>query len=263
MNRRSRAQPKEPTLQDFGLSSEMLEQITHLLHRRRRLKERIRRWSYFLLFMASFALIYLLVLPSFEDNGLRIWWSFLPSIFVVGFVGRHVESFVLKFFFPNLDFVEGAEGLQQYRVEYSQYLVEKKEWERKRREKEERERLKKESYWRGLSGLEFEREICNLFNLKGYLVERTRATGDEGIDLFLNHRQIGVQCKATKSKASPGVVRDFFGSMHHAKVEHGIIISTGGFTSGCYDFAADKNIQLWDLDDLLRETQGRGIETER
>jgi len=39
--------------------------------------------------------------------------------------------------------------------------------------------------------------------------------------------------------------------MMHFKKEKAIVISTGGFTKGCFDFARGKPIELWDIRKII------------
>lgn len=113
-----------------------------------------------------------------------------------------------------------------------------------------RAQRKKEEYWQSMSGHEFEREMASLLCNIGHSVKRTKGSGDMGVDLFLDETII-VQCKATKSAVSPSVARDLLGTMSHFNADKGILISTGGFTSGTKAFCRDNNIELWDIEKVL------------
>ena len=142
------------------------------------------------------------------------------------------------------------------RLEYSSSIEKKKdEVEDYKNRLKQIEKQKKRDYWIEQDGYEFERSIAHLFAGLGYYVELTNKTGDEGVDMFLNNNTV-VQCKATKSSVSPSVVRDLYGTMKHFKAQKGILVSTGGFTSGSIDFAMGKNIELWDMDKILSVSKG-------
>ena len=116
------------------------------------------------------------------------------------------------------------------------------------------EQEKSLEYWKGLDGLEFENRIGELFEDLGHVVEYTSQTGDQGVDLFIDNDMV-VQCKAHEAQISPAVIRDMYGTMMHFKKKKAIVISSGGFTKGCYQFAKDKPIELWDLKVLISKCE--------
>ena len=136
----------------------------------------------------------------------------------------------------------------------------REETERKRQQAEQArlEALRKrEEYWNGLSGLEFERELGNLCKRRGYKVSFTPVSGDEGIDLILrkNGKTTVVQCKSHKSSVGPAVVRELYGSMVAFRADNAILACTGGFTKGAKEFAHGKPITLVDASDLARMSE--------
>ena len=46
-------------------------------------------------------------------------------------------------------------------------------------------------------------------------------------------------------------MREFYGSLMHHGADRGVIATTGGYTQGAIDFAEDKPIELWTLDEIL------------
>src|SRR5258708_1036694 len=81
---------------------------------------------------------------------------------------------------------------------------------------------------------EFEKMVMELYNLHGYKAERTGAIGDHGVDITVQtpkgERWI-VQCKRWRGGVGEPVVRDFFGTLHHAKADRGILVTTGTFSN--------------------------------
>ena len=114
-------------------------------------------------------------------------------------------------------------------------------------------RKKKETYWTSLDGIEFERELADLFRDLGYEVESTPVSGDQGIDLVLKrkNRTTVVQCKAHKRPIGPAVVRELYGAMVAARADHAALVCTGGFTKGVRDFAENKPITLLQTRDIV------------
>ncbi len=109
-----------------------------------------------------------------------------------------------------------------------------------------------------LSGIEFEDVIATLLAKLGCRVTRTRATGDEGIDLVLHLEgvKLVVQCKRWRGDIGAPIVRDFFGALIHAGAAHGFIITTARFTPSAVSFARQKPLTLIDGRLLLKWLAG-------
>ena len=129
--------------------------------------------------------------------------------------------------------------------------------EKKRRAVLAAERRKREKYWKSMSGVEFERELAQLYMAQGYRVQLTPKVGDGGIDLILekNGKTTVVQCKAHKKPVAPYVVRDLYGSMMSYGADDAILACTGGFSKGVVKFAQGKPIKLISASDIARVAQ--------
>ena len=148
---------------------------------------------------------------------------------------------------------------KRYNDELEEYEDEKNDIKTSLRlEKEKNQRTKSIKYWSSLNGVDFEKGIGKLFENLGHKVELTSATGDKGVDLFVDKDKV-VQCKAHEAQISPSVIREMYGTMIHFKKKKAIVISTGGFTKGCYDFAKGKPIELWDLEKIIEKVKSTGI----
>lgn len=108
-------------------------------------------------------------------------------------------------------------------------------------------------FWKTLSGRDFEIEIANLFRTHEYTVNITGGSGDGGVDLTISKggKYTIVQCKRWKNPATPAVVRELYGALTASGAHDAILVCTGGFTSGVYDFVRNKPIQLMDLNNIL------------
>lgn len=106
------------------------------------------------------------------------------------------------------------------------------------------------SFWDSLTGLQFEREVANLFSRSGYSAQLTPASDDKGVDIILGNGTI-IQCKAHKKPIGPAVARELYGTLRAHKARTAILISKSGFTRGVIQFARGKPIQLWDLKSLI------------
>ena len=132
---------------------------------------------------------------------------------------------------------------------------ERREQERLKREKELEEERKKKEFWFGLSGLDTENELNNVFEKLGFETELTPPSNDEGIDHVLNG-EIVVQTKNQKKNVGRPDLQKFWGSWKssHKKV---IFISIHGFSENCKEFVKDKPILLYDLDDVIGMSEGK------
>ena len=135
-------------------------------------------------------------------------------------------------------------------------IREKKEEEaRSEREKVLEEKRKKKEFWFGLDGYETEDELDKVFEKLGFETELTPPSNDEGIDHVLNG-EIVVQTKNTQSKVSRPDLQRFWGSWKDSH-KKGIFVSIHGFSNTCEEFVKDKPILLYDVDDVVRMSEGK------
>jgi restriction system protein len=116
-----------------------------------------------------------------------------------------------------------------------------------------RKEKKQSEYWLSLDGYTFEREIAKLYYGLGYKAKVTKASGDGGIDIKLwrDDEYIIVQCKNHKNPIGPSVIRDLYGVMHKEKADKVILICSGGFNRGVYDFSNGLPIELLSIKDVI------------
>ncbi len=116
------------------------------------------------------------------------------------------------------------------------------------------ERREQEDFWLLLNGYEFEIEVALLLERRGYKVRRTRGSADNGVDIYIENEngRCAVQCKAHASAVGPAPLRELFGAMNSEGIEKGAFVSLSGFTNGARDFARNKQIELFDVADLIR-----------
>ena len=92
-------------------------------------------------------------------------------------------------------------------------------------------------------------------NKAGYSARVTPASGDKGVDVLLSDGTV-IQCKTHKSRVSPSVARELYGTLQHFKAPRAILISKNGFSKGVYEFVHGKNITLWDVNSLIEMQKG-------
>ena len=109
-----------------------------------------------------------------------------------------------------------------------------------------------------MTGSEFERLIATKFREVGYEVLPCGGSGDDGIDLVMNHcgHKDVVQCKRWKNDIGSPIVRDFYGALLHANARHGFIVTTARVSASAARFAGGKPITFIDGDTLLAWLDG-------
>ena len=157
---------------------------------------------------------------------------------------------------------EERKRIEEERIEEERVLREKNK--REDREKREQERLvkkkeleekrKKKEFWFDLGGLETEDELDKVFEKLGFESELTPPSNDEGIDNVLNG-EIVVQTKNQQKKVTRPDLQKFWSSWKDSH-KKGIFISIHGFTNTCEEFIKDKPILLYDVDDVIRMSEG-------
>jgi HJR/Mrr/RecB family endonuclease len=110
------------------------------------------------------------------------------------------------------------------------------------------------SFWESLSGSRFEHEFANLLISHGYKARVTPHSNDKGIDIIASNHlgEFAIQCKRHKKRIGPNYVRELYGAMNASGYTKGILVCTGGFTSGAASEAKVTGILLWDIKDILR-----------
>ncbi len=116
-----------------------------------------------------------------------------------------------------------------------------------------------------LPPLAFEQLVAALFRKMGLETELTKASHDGGIDCIAYDRrpvlggELVIQVKRYRHTVPVSVVRDLFGAVQDRRAMKGILVTTSGYGSDSYKFAADKSLQLIDgptLLNLLTEHMG-------
>lgn len=103
-----------------------------------------------------------------------------------------------------------------------------------------------------LTPIEFEQYVGKLFKQEGYQVRETAATGDNGVDLFIEDDETFgiVQCKRYNGTVGEPILRDLYGSMFAVGANVAYLVTTGTFSRQAFKFAEDKPIELIDGEEL-------------
>ena len=124
-----------------------------------------------------------------------------------------------------------------------------------KREKVLEEKRKNKEFWFSLDGIPTEKELDKVFEKLGFKIEITPPSNDEGIDHILNG-EIVVQTKNQQSKVGRPDLQRFWGSWKDSH-KKGIFVSIHGFSNNCEEFVKDKPILLYDVDDVIRMSEGK------
>lgn len=100
-----------------------------------------------------------------------------------------------------------------------------------------------------LSGIEFEKLLCDKFKELGFFAEMTTGSGDFGADIIvetINQSKIIVQCKRFKNKVNLKAVQEVLGAVGHFNADVGIVITNNTFLNSAKKLAESNDVELWD-----------------
>jgi len=102
---------------------------------------------------------------------------------------------------------------------------------------------------------QFEFEIANLFRLKGYMSFATKATGDDGVDVFASNEneKVIIQCKRWKHPVGRDKIDELANVKRRNNAHRAILATTSTFSEDARRFAHEQNIELWDFHRISKE----------
>ena len=103
-----------------------------------------------------------------------------------------------------------------------------------------------------MDGVSFERFIGLMFTLRGYKVEFTPRTGDQGVDLIAarDEERIAIQCKRWKDSVGPEAVQQVFTGKSLYECTKGVLITTASLSPQAERMANKLDITYWDKDSI-------------
>jgi restriction endonuclease Mrr len=136
---------------------------------------------------------------------------------------------------------------------------EQHEEERRREEQEraevieallERDVLRESLHY--MDGDEFENFMASVLAEKGYHVQTTPKTGDQGVDLLLtiDERKVAVQLKRYTGAVGNAAVQAVVAGMFHYKAKEAWVITTSTFTKSARQLAKSNRVRLIDGKEL-------------
>lgn len=250
----------KPRLEHFGLDDSSVQFII----KKNRIANIIKKTITYTLIILIY--LFALFISAISDDTIEDLVGYIPlGIFLFFFIRPMCSDFAEKIFNFKKD------EIFELNRRYTSYLEKENSYPGKEkinfllsRAHILKEQKKKKEYWFSLSGHDFEKEMAGLFRKYNYKsVLKTRGSGDGGVDLIITKHDEGkifVQCKAHKKPAGPHVVRDLFGAMKSEGVDHGILISLSGVSKGVMSFIKDKNIDILDIDGIIKMNTEQGFE---
>jgi hypothetical protein len=102
--------------------------------------------------------------------------------------------------------------------------------------------------WRSLRGTAFEDFVGQVFEELGYTVEKTKVTGDQGVDLIIRGkgRTIAVQAKGYEGTVGNGAIQEVYAGMAFYRCWECVAVTNSYFTSGAIDLARSVGCTLID-----------------
>ncbi|MBA5865856.1 MAG: hypothetical protein GDA67_04055 [Nitrospira sp. CR1.3] len=176
----------------------------------------------FALAVSSFFLIWLI--------GLFGWW---PPI--LAFVAGGLIVYLTKTPGDSSKIQEGEDAKNRVRVQA---------------ERELNEALLDVRNWAALDGVGFERAVARIYREKGFDVQFTPRTNDQGVDLILEKQgNVSiVQCKAYAANVGVSAVRELAGVRASWPYAHEVILATlFDFSKAAKDFVAKNDIKLFSV----------------
>jgi HJR/Mrr/RecB family endonuclease len=110
-----------------------------------------------------------------------------------------------------------------------------------------------------MTGPEFEKFMAALFRQKGYEVEETPLSGDQGVDLILpdlDGKRVVIQLKRWTGPVGNAAVQATFAGIAHYEAAEGWIITTGTFTKSARALARSTRVRLIDGKELADWLEG-------
>ena len=116
-----------------------------------------------------------------------------------------------------------------------------------------------------MRGPEFERFMADLLRQKGYRVEETPLSGDQGVDLVLpdlDGKRVVIQLKRWTGPVGNKAIQATFAGMAHYQADEGWIITTSTFTKSARELAKSTSVRLIGRDELADWLEGLREEEE-
>ncbi len=110
--------------------------------------------------------------------------------------------------------------------------------------------------WRSLRGGDFEQFLVGVFEVLGYAIETTKASGDQGVDLIATKggRRIAIQAKGYAGSVGNSAVQEAVAGKMYYRCDSCVVVINSSFTRAARDLADKTECQLIDgsrMDNLI------------
>ena len=129
-----------------------------------------------------------------------------------------------------------------------------KESERKEKELERKEMERFEAGFReNMSGDEYENYCKYILKQRGWIVELTPKSGDQGVDLIATkeYLKVCIQCKRYSKPVGNKAIQEIFTGKQFYSGSHGVLVSNAGFTKSAKSLASKTGIILLSDENLM------------
>ena len=232
---------RKPSLGNFGLNEDSLEKYEKQKRRYGEILENIEQsrvkynWAVLIICAIIVVVSFIVWCVNEFDDFFAIFlfcsfWGISPLILLIFGIWNWSTSFSKW----KKDFLCSVMGYSSDKSKYVDPILEKRVlgYRAAMEEFDQCEKRMKVEFWKNMSGLQFEKEVAELYKQYGYKTLVTRATGDGGVDIILlkDDERIAVQCKHHKNKIGPNDVRALQGVVLNESYSYGIFVSLSGFT---------------------------------
>lgn len=95
---------------------------------------------------------------------------------------------------------------------------------------------------------EFERLVAGVFERRGYAVELTKQSADQGIDVIAKKGKlrVGIQCKRYEGSVGNDAVHAAVAGSVFYNCNRTVVVSTSNFTRAAVEMADKAGVELWD-----------------
>lgn len=152
--------------------------------------------------------------------------------------------------------LENFNGRNNYFISRDQNIInERIEQEREMKKKEIENRLRNADEVNKLSGVDFEKHVAQFLKGKGYEIETTPTTGDQGADLIAtkNGKRISIQTKRYEGTVGNKAVQEAMAGKVYYKCDESWVITNSSFTPSAKELAKRGSVKLLDGTDLEKQ----------
>ena len=139
-------------------------------------------------------------------------------------------------------------------VEINYKRIKREERERREKELERKEMERFEAGFReNMSGDEYEKYCKNILKQRGWIVELTPKSGDQGVDLIATkeYLKVCIQCKRYSKPVGNKAIQEIFTGKQFYSGSHGVLVSNAGFTKSAKSLASKTGIILLSDENLM------------